>query len=166
MSEKEYFLILPLLLYSIAIAELVSSWRTLFITEKRHIPYITTSFLLLEVAFWNFYRMFHLMTDNYFSSYLSYLPVLLPPLTFLFVVAVFTPDAGTVDIKGYFQKKMPVIFGGMVVFTSLHFFFEGSAQLIPRLIAIALLLVMAIWRKEWIIYLLLLLRITSWFLPG
>ena len=51
MSEKEYYLILPLLIYGIGIAELVSSWRNLFIKERRHLPYLVASLLLLEVAF-------------------------------------------------------------------------------------------------------------------
>ena len=42
------------------------------------------------------------------------------------------------------EMKMTVIFGGMALFTSSHFFFEGTAHIIPRLIAVALLLAMAV----------------------
>ena len=64
------------------------------------------------------------------------------------------------------EMKMTVIFGGMALFTSSHFFFEGTAHILPKLIAIALLLAMAVWRKKRITYILLLLRFTAWFLPG
>ena len=166
MSEKEYYLILPLLIYGIGIAELVSSWRNLFIKERRHLPYLVASLLLLEVAFWNFYKMVHWMTDDYFKNYLSYLLMLAPPLLFLFVVAVFVPDRNKPDVnlKEYFKQKIPVIFGGLALFTSLHFLFDTESSPVPRLVAVGLLLTMAIWRKEWIIYLLLVLRVTTWFI--
>ena len=59
MSEKEYYLILPLLLYGLAIADLINSWRSLLTEAQRYVPYTLTSLLLLEMAFWNFFGMYH-----------------------------------------------------------------------------------------------------------
>jgi hypothetical protein len=163
MADKEYFLILPLLLYGLAISDLVNAWKSFFNKEKRHIPYVVTSFLLLELSFWNFYKLNHWMTPDVFESYLSYFLVLLPPLIFLLVVSVFTPDSDEKDIKGYFRKNMPIIFSGLAVFTALHILFDTN-DMYPRLLGIALLLMVAVFRKEWMIYLLLVFRVGAWFL--
>ncbi|HRI78605.1 MAG TPA: hypothetical protein PLR06_03640 [Cyclobacteriaceae bacterium] len=164
MPDKEYYIILPLLLYGLAIADLVSSWRALLKKERRYIPYIITSLLLLEVSFWNFYQLNHWMTDAAFGTYLSYFKTLLQPLTFLLVVAVFTPEEQVEDIKVYYTKNIPIIFGGLAIFVALHFLFEIEQNVIPRLAAIALLIVVAVTRQLWPIYILLLIRVYSWFM--
>ena len=163
MPGQDYFVILPLLLYGLAIADLVNSWRSFFVSQRRYAPYIITSLLLLEISFWNFYQMHEWMGADTFSSYLSYFKILLPPLVFLLVVAVFTPDSDVIDIKGYFIKQMPIIFGGLAVFTALHFLFDWDKNVVPRMVGIVLLVSTAIWRKEWMIYLLLVFRVSSWF---
>lgn len=123
MAEKDYYLILPLLLYGLAISDLVSSWRSFFFSERRYWPYIPTSLLLLEASFWNFYRMNKWMTIDSFENYLSYSPFIITPLVFIVVVAVFTPDKENEDIKTYFQSNMRIIFGGLAIFVALHFLF-------------------------------------------
>ncbi len=164
MSNKEYFLILPLLLYGLAISDLVNSWRSFFVKEKRYGPYIVTSLLLLELSFWNFYQMNQWITEDSVMSYFMYFTILLPPLIFLLVVAVFTPDNDVADIKGYFLKNMPIIFAGMAVFTASHFFIEWEVNLGVRLVGIFLLLATAIIRKEWMVYMLLAFRVLTWFI--
>ena len=164
MSDKEYYIILPLLLYGLAIADLVNSWRSFFKKERRYIPYIVTSLVLLEVSFWNFYQLHEWMTEDSFSTYLGYFRILLQPLTFLLVVAVFTPEKEEEDIKSYFTKNIPIIFGGLAVFVALHFLFEVESMVIPRLFSIGLLITIAVTRKIWIIYVLALLRISTWFM--
>ena len=83
MTNNEYFPILPMLLYGLAIADLVSSWRSFFVKEQRYAPYIITSVLLLEVAFYNFYQLNGYVTEDTFSTYFSYFKVLVSPLIFL-----------------------------------------------------------------------------------
>lgn len=164
MAEKEYFLILPLLLYGLAISDLVNSWRSFFIKERRYMPYVLTSLVLLELSFWNFYRMHHWMTEDTFSTYFSYFKVLLPPLVFLLVVAVFTPDHDVSDIRGYFTRNMTIIFTAMAVFTALHFIFEPNTHVVPRLVGIVILLVTAVLRKPWMVYVLVAFRVLTWFM--
>lgn len=162
MANKDYFLILPLLLYGLAISDLVNSWRSFFIKEKRYWPHVITSLLLLEISFWNFYQLDQWMTEDTFMSYFMYFKVLFPPLIFLLVVAVFTPDSDEKDIKGYFQKNMPIIFGGIALFVASHFLLEWDKNIIIRVLGILTLLATAFFRKEWMIYGVLFYRIGSW----
>ncbi len=166
MSQKEYYLILPLLLYGLAISDLVNSWRSFFFSERRYWPHILTSLMLLEAAFWNFFRMNDWMTTNSYESYLSYSRFIITPLAFILVVAVFTPDRENSDIKSYFDSNMRIIFGGLAVFMALHFLFVPPGQMeAPELIArctmIGLLLITAILKKPWLVYLLVLGRILA-----
>jgi hypothetical protein len=162
MAQKEYYLILPLLLYGLAVADLVNSWRSFFQRERRYVPYIITSLLLLELAFWNFFKMYDWMTVDSFRNYFVYSQFLLTPMVFLLVVAVFTPDAEIIDIREYFERNIPIIYGGLAVFVALHFFYEPHINVAVRLAGIALLVATAWFRKTWLIYLVLVFRVVSW----
>ena len=128
---------------------------------KRYAPYIVTSLLLLEVAFWNFYQMNQWVTSETFGTYFSYFQLLTPPLVFLLVIGVFTPDKDTVDTKQYFRDHMGIVFGLLAIFTASHFFFD-SDDWIVRGVVIALLILTAIWKKPWLVYVLLAIRMISW----
>ncbi|NJN41132.1 MAG: chromate transporter [Flammeovirgaceae bacterium] len=161
MDRTEYYLILPLLLYGLAIADLINSWRNLFLPERRYYPYILTSVLLLETAFWNFFQMYGWMETSSFASYLTYWKFILPPLTFLVIVSVFTPDTSNVNIKEYFLDNMRIIFGGLIVFVALHLLLEPTHNLPTRLGVIVLLAVTAISKKIWLIYVIAIFRIVT-----
>jgi hypothetical protein len=162
MTSNEYFLILPMLLYGLAIADLVGSWRRFLVKEQQYAPYIVTTILLLEVSFYNFYQLNQYVTVDTFKTYFAYFKVLISPLIFLVVVAVLTPDKDTPDLKGYFKKYMHLIFGGMALFVAAHFLVDPLSPMAPRLISIGFLLITAIFRKEWMVYALILLRIGTW----
>lgn len=169
MSSKEYYLILPLLLYGLAIADLVNSWRSFFFSERRYWPYILTSLLLLEAAFWNFFKMNEWMTGDPSQSYLSYSRFIITPLLFVLVVAVFTPDRETEDVKSYFKDNMRTIFGCLAVFVALHFLFVAPWQLEPlelaaRLVMITALATIAVLKNPKLVYLLAVLRFASYFM--
>ena len=171
MTSKEYYIILPLLLYGLGIADLVNSWRSFFVSKRRYWPYIITSLILLEAAFWNFFRMNEWMAEGSYVTYLSYSRFIITPLVFILVVAVFTPEQETEDIEKYFTTNMRVIFGGLAVFVALHFLFippDGMAlkELTGRLVGIALLVFMAVVRKPSLVYVLLVFRIITYFIEG
>ena len=162
MTNNEYFLILPMLLYGLAIADLVSSWRRFLVKEQQYAPYIITTILLLEVSFYNFYQLNQYVTEDTFKSYFAYFKILVSPLIFLVVVGVLTPDKDIPDVKAYFKKYMHLIFGGMALFVASHFLFDSHSPMGPRLVSIGFLLVTAIFKKEWMVYSLILLRIGTW----
>ena len=168
MSDKEYYLILPLLLYGLAISDLVNSWKRFFFADRRYWPYIVTSILLLEAAFWNFFRMKEWMTESAFESYLSYSRFIITPLVFIVTVAIFTPDEGTEDTENYFKKHMGLIFGSLGVFVALHFLFVNPqkmelTELAGRLVMIALLITTAALKRPALVYLLLAMRGLAYF---
>ena len=99
MTNNEYFLILPMLLYGLAIADLVGSWRRFLVKEQQYAPYIITTILLLEVSFYNFYQLNQYVTEDTFKSYFAYFKILVSPLIFLVVVGVLTPDKDIPDVK-------------------------------------------------------------------
>jgi hypothetical protein len=168
MSNKEYYLILPLLLYGLAISDLVNSWKSFFFAERRYWPYIVTSILLLEAAFWNFFRMNDWMTEGSYENYLSYSRFIVTPLAFIVTVAVFTPDQDTTDTEQYFKSNMRLIFGSLAVFVTLHFFFVAPwemslLELTGRVAMIVLLLLTALLKYPRLVYLLFAVRIMGYF---
>ncbi len=163
MAEKDYYLILPLLLYGLAVADLISSWRSLLRAENIYLPYTMTSILLLELAFWNFFGMYHWISDGTTMSYLSYLKILLAPLVFILTVAVLTPEQEIKDVKAYFMENMRAVFLLTALFTCLHFVYGIDSLFWPRIIGATLLLITAITRKVWIVYILVAFRVTTLF---
>ncbi|WP_420582675.1 hypothetical protein [Reichenbachiella sp.] len=167
MQPQEYFAILPLLIYGIAIAELVSPWRIFFEDKKPYIPFILTGILMLEVAFHNFYQFFtHL--ENTFQSYYIFLSYLLSPLVFLMATHVYTPESKeNLDVRIYFQKRFKLLMILLSVFVSSHFIIEVGLDIktLVRSLFIAIMLVAAYTRWIWLIYIILFLRISyTWYL--
>ena len=167
MQPQEYFAILPLLIYGIAIAELISPWRIFFEDKKPYVPFILTGVMMLEVAFYNFYQFFtHL--ENTFQSYYIFLSYLLSPLVFLMAAHVYTPESNdNLNIREYFYKRFKLLMILLAVFVASHFIIEIGADLKTgvRFLFIAMLLLAAFTRWIWLVYILLILRISyTWFL--
>jgi len=158
MSQKEYYLILPLLLYGLGISDLVNSWRSFLKPEQRYLPYTLTSLLLLDTSFWNFYQLFDRIQDEHFRSYLMYMRILAAPLLFVLIVAIFTPEEGTLSLKEYFHQHMRTVFGLLALFIFVHFLLDLDEFVWQRLGAIAILLTTAFLRKTWVIYVLIVFR--------
>ncbi|MBS1543676.1 MAG: hypothetical protein JST14_08590 [Bacteroidetes bacterium] len=166
MSQKEYYLILPLLLYGLGITDLINSWRSFLKPDQRYLPYTLTSILLLDTSFWNFYQLFDWVSEDHFSSYLVYMKILAAPLVFLVVVAIFTPEESTASLKDYFHQNMRPVFALLALFIFLHFTLDPHEYVWQRLGAIALLLAISITRKTWLIYLLLGFRVVTLMMAG
>ena len=161
MAQKEYYLILPLLLYGLGITDLVNSWRSFLKPDQRYLPYTLTSLLLLDTAFWNFFQLYDWIQEDHFRNYLTYMRILAAPLLFLLVVAVFTPEEGTASVKEYFHQQLRTVSLLLALFIFVHFLLDPDEFVWQRLGAIALLLTTATFRKVWLIYLLLGFRILT-----
>ena len=161
MQPQEYFAILPLLIYGIAIAELVSPWRIFFEEKKPYIPFIITGLMMLEVAFSNFYQFFtHL--ENTYQSYGIFLSYLFSPLIFLMASHVYTPEnKSKLNIRDYFPKKFKLLMILLALFVASHFVYDIGWNLntFVRLLFIGILLLAGFTRWIWLVYVLLLLRI-------
>lgn len=161
MQPQEYFAILPLLIYGIAIAELVSPWRSFFEEKKMSLTFITTGIMMLEVAFNNFYRFYYFLDDTY-QSYYIFLSHLLSPLIFLMASHVYTPeDKKNLNTHEYFRKKFKLLMVLLAFFVASHFIndFGLNVTTYARLLTIALLLIAAFKRWIWMVYVLLTIRI-------
>ncbi len=161
MAQKEYYLILPLLLYGLGITDLVNSWRSFLKPDQRYLPYTLTSLLLLDTAFWNFFQLYDWIQEDHFRNYLTYMRILAAPLLFLLVVAVFTPEEGTASVKEYFHQQLRTVSLLLALFIFVHFLLDPDEFIWQRLGAITLLLTTAAFRKVWLIYLLLGFRILT-----
>ncbi|MEP2024073.1 MAG: hypothetical protein ABJH98_00490 [Reichenbachiella sp.] len=162
MEPQEYFAILPLLVYGIAIAELVSPWRIFFEDKKPFIPFILTGIMMLEVAFYNFYQFFSQL-ENTYQSYFIFLTYLFSPLIFLMAAHVYTPESkADLDIRDYFNKRFKLLMILLSIFVASHFVvdFEFGLKLIVRLVFIAVMLTAAFTRWVWLVYVLLFFRLT------
>ncbi|WP_422360419.1 hypothetical protein [Reichenbachiella sp.] len=167
MQPQEYFAILPLLIYGIAIAELVSPWRIFFEDKKPYLPFILTGILMLEVAFYNFYQFFtHL--ENTFQSYYIFLSYLLSPMVFLMAAHVYTPESKeNLDVRVYFQKRFKLLMILLSVFIASHFVIELGPDIktAVRGLFIAILLVAAYTRWIGLVYFILALRLGyTWYI--
>lgn len=161
MQPQEYFAILPLLIYGIAIAELVSPWRSFFEEKKPYLPFILTGLLMLEVAFSNFYRFFSFL-DHTYQNYFVFLAHLFSPLVFLMAAHVYTPEERkNLDTRDYFHRKFKLLMILLAIFVSSHFVYDIGANINTylRLTFIAILLFAGLTRKVWMVYLLIAIRI-------
>jgi len=122
MSKDEFFAFMPLLIYGIAVSELMIHWRDYLKSGRRYWPHLIFGILLLELAFSNFYFLYDVL-DQLFVNYLNFLARLTPPLVFLLLVSVYTPEEN-VDVKTYFNDKMRTIFLLLSFFIFLNMIME------------------------------------------
>jgi len=122
MSKDEFFAFMPLLIYGIAVSELMIHWRDYLKHGRRYWPHLIFGILLLELAFSNFYFLYDVL-DQLFVNYLNFLARLTPPLVFLLLVSVYTPEEN-VDVKTYFNDKMRTIFLLLSFFIFLNMIME------------------------------------------
>ncbi|HBH25184.1 MAG TPA: hypothetical protein DDY13_17410 [Cytophagales bacterium] len=162
MESSEYLSFIPLLIYGLAIADLLSEWKRLFDKTQWYFPYLLTTIVLTELAIYNVFIYANLISELEGTSYLSYLKYILPPFLFLLMVSSFTPEKGD-DTKEYFIRNMRIYLLLMAVFIASHFLFdfkEGRFVITLRTLMIVAVLLGAILRKVWMIYVLSLL----WFI--
>ncbi len=156
MDPAEYLAIIPLLIYGIGLTDLLSQWHRLFDRESRYPIYLIFTLVLTEVAIYNVVIYVDLVQAFPHQTYFTYLASMVPPILFLMVVHVFTPDEGT-QTKAYLFENAQLIFTLMALFVASHYFYtfeENAGITYQRALFILLLLATAYFRKEWMMYLL------------
>jgi hypothetical protein len=164
MSKDEFFAFMPLLIYGIAISELVMHWRDYLKSDRRYWPHLISGLFTLEVVFLNFYFLYDKL-DLLFENYYAFLFRLTSPLVMLLAVSVYTPEPEK-SVKAYFLDKMPTFFSLLALFITLNMLQElvFNSFLIIRLITIAICLLIAYTKKVWLIYLLIFYRFVMVFI--
>ncbi len=154
MIPSEYLAFLPLLIYGIALADLLSQWKRFFNPKELFIPYLIMTIMLTETALYNVFVYAEVISNLGGQSYFNYLVYLLPPFLFLLTTNIFTPDSGT-NTEEYFMKQMPVFMTLLTLFIASHFFYnfnENPPTIIGRMIAGLFVFAAGIFRKKWLIY--------------
>jgi hypothetical protein len=155
MDPAEYLAIVPLLIYGIGITDLLGQWKRFFREADQFPLYIIYTIILTEVAIYNVVIYIDLVNVLPEQNYFTYLGFLLPPILFLLVVNIFTPDEGS-NTEAYFNENVRLIFILITLFVASHFLYEFDEkhwQGYMRIVFIVLLLSIAIFRKRWIMYL-------------
>lgn len=166
MDAIEYLLFIPLLLYGIALSDLFGEWKKILSNKNYYWPYIATIITITEIGIYNVYIFFNLASYLKESSYFQYCLFLAPPFVFLLLVNFLThkEDDEVMHSKDFFQSRIPQVFFTLAVFISLHFipFYHFENEIfVPRLIAVAICLAFAYWRKMFLFYPLILIWILT-----
>ena len=155
MYETEYLAFIPLLLYGLGIADLINHWRRYLNREHFYLPYLFSGFLLLELGIFSVYEYLQLTSELTSDSYGIYLLHLIPPILYLAMCKIFTPEKG-IATKEYFTINIPLLFSLGAVFNISHFMFDYGSEnpyLLPaRILVVVLLLAFAYTRKIAIFY--------------
>jgi hypothetical protein len=159
MDSSEYLAFIPLLLYGIGLADILSEWKRLFDPKEWYLPYSAFTIVLTETAIYNVFIYMNLIEQFGGQSYLDYLLMLLPPFLFLLTTSAFTPDkeSGT---REYFIRRMPVFFSLLALFVASHFLYDFDETFymkMTRLLVIVIIIIIGFTRKIWLIYLLVVL---------
>ena len=160
MSKDEFFAFMPLLLYGIAISNLVMHWRDYLKKDRRYWPHVLTGIMLLELAFVNFYYLYDKL-ELLFETYHLFLMRLSPPLIFLLTSSVYTPEEDR-EVKEYFHSNSTMVYSLLALFISINTISEFQNNFITkvRITAILLAIIIAVTRKYWIIWVWVSLRVT------
>jgi hypothetical protein len=140
MQPSEYLAFIPLLIYGLALADLLGQWRRFFERDYFYLPYFLTT-----LQYW---------------LYLS------QPMLFLITVAALTPEPENKKTEVYFKQRIPIVFGLMALYIGSHLFTSiGStpALSLVRLITVLLLVVIAVSRRVWLVYVATILWVISLF---
>ena len=154
MVSSEYLAFIPLLIYGIALADLLSQWKRLLKSNQLFIPYLFLTIILTETAIYNVFVYGNLINQLAGQNYSSYLSYLLPPFLFMLTTNIFTPDQDS-DTEEYFMKNMPVFLTIFSLFIASHFLYEfgeSTPTIIVRVVGGILVFIAGVSRKKWIFY--------------
>jgi hypothetical protein len=124
--------------------------------------------VLSEVAIYNIFIYIRLIGEFREQNYLSYLLYIAPPVLFYLTANVFTPDPGT-ETRSYFLERMRLFYILFALMIASHFFYgmhETPHATIIRIIYILFILVVALLRKPWLSYLVVLIWLVSFLVRG
>ena len=165
MDVSEYLAFVPLLLYGIGLADLMSEWKRLLSPSSWYLPYSLFTIILTETALYNVFIYIQLIDQLPGQSYFSYLTFLLPPFLFLLTTYTFTPEKDS-ETKKYFIEQMPVFFTLLSLFVASHFLYqfeEPSVMDVSRVVIIVCLIAAGYFRKVWFVYVIAVLWVALFF---
>ncbi len=164
MSKDEFFAFMPLLIYGIAITELVRHWRDYLNKDRRYWPHLITGLILLELAFVNFYYLYDTL-DDLFRTYPHFLLRLTPPLILLLTTSVYTPEEDR-NVKEYFDAKVSLIYVLLGLFITVNIITESGISFVNlvRILAVVICFLIAITRRYWLILLWVAVRLSFFFI--
>ena len=155
MEASEYLAFVPLLVYGIALSELLGQWRRFLDRDLFYLPHFMTTVVFTELAVWNVYGYLSVVQELEGVSYRQYCGYLLQPMLFLLTVSALTPEADTDDTRAYFDERFPLVYLLMAGFIASHFLTDADALrsiVSARSVATALLVCVALTRRVEIIY--------------
>lgn len=158
MDVVEYQLFIPLLIYGIALSQLLAEWQHVVHLKNSHGPFLVTIVAFTETAVQNIYHYLEIFTKSQDRSYGSYLLALAGPFLFLLSANALSQDAnhrGSVDPEE-FRVRIPPAYAFMSAFVALHLlpqFRSDDANFALRVPLVLLLIAVAITKKESLIYL-------------
>lgn len=159
MDANEYLAFLPLLIYGLALSDLLSQWKRFFDFESFYLPYMLFTIFLTELAIYNVYVYLELVSEFSKILYYQYLLGLIPPFLFMLTVNIFTPEKED-DTKKYFLLNKSKLFFLLALFMGSHFLYnfnETTYVLVGRIIGLSFLIILGFIKKEWTIYLVILI---------
>jgi hypothetical protein len=168
MQTLEYLAFIPLLMYGLGLADLLSQWRRLFDPEDWYLPYTIFTVILTEIAVYNVFIYYNLLVQLPGQNYFTYLSHLLPPFLFILTTSAFTPEKDA-KTKEHFIKRMPIFFTLLAVLILSHFIFQYNESIyihIVRLLLVAILILVGFTRKIWPIYIIAVIWLISFLFRG
>lgn len=146
MSISEYLSFVPLLLYGLALADLVSQWKRFLEPKSFYFPYLAATIALTEVGIHETYIYYFVLDELSITNYENYLINLASPFSFLLTVSIFTPESND-DTKTYFNSKLPLIVIFFILFLLSHFIRDHDFGRINNMIRLALIPIMLLYVK-------------------
>lgn len=166
MEPSEYLAFIPLLIYGIALADLLGQWRRFFDRDYFYLPYFLTTLIFTEMAIWNVFIYLEVTDRLEGIRYFQYWLYLLQPMLFLIAVSALTPEPENKETEAYFKRRMPIVFGLMALYVGSHLLANyGSMPILDvvRGIAVVLCVITAASRSVWLVYAATLLWVISLF---
>ena len=157
MDTSEYLAFVPLLLYGIALADLLGQWRRFFEKKYLYWPYFLTTVMFTELAIRNVFLYIAVVRELDGIRYFHYWMELTQPMIFLMAVSALTPDSADRDTKDYFEKRITIVFALLAVFIASHFLPAYGVTVTmnyARVAAVVICVSIAVTRKVWLVYVL------------
>jgi len=148
MDSTEYLAFVPLLLYGIALADLLGQWRRFF--DKDYL-------MFTELAIRNVFLYLEVVRKLDGISYFHYWLELAQPIVFLMMVSALTPDSAESNTKDYFEKRIRIVFALFAVFISSHFLpaYGVTVEMdYARITAVVICVSISVTRRIWLVYVL------------
>ena len=150
MSKSEFVLLIPAIIYGVALVDLLKIFRH----SKSYweiIGWGIALFLNLIVSWFGLYEKLEILSSNilYFTAYI------ISPLVFAQAVFVLTPEEQDTDTKDYFLKSQKSFFMLLLLFTIINsllsLIIESSVVFIwMRAVLIIPFIVVIFWPRMWL----------------